>query len=241
MDNLSPTALAVGNGTCYNASRMSFYLSVFFTLFLIDPVSASTGGSMVLAKQVLKKYQVASGVRLELNKKTTMALLGESQEAKGRLIMASGQLRLETDAPSESLIVVTKNIVWVVTPTPPDLGGRPQVLKIRSKSAKDQARAPLAALFGKSAAWEQLKLKSESQKGERLSLVLVPKKPGAWGDLTQLELEINTKSRELLQVAYSDELENETRFSFTATDFKSKIKGTSFQYKPPSNADLTEY
>ena len=219
---------------------MRHILFVISTVFFAGYAHGAMTG-LPLVKSVVTKYQQAPAVEVDITKTVTLALLGEENKSDGRLIMSKGLLRLETKTPHESLIVVGKDVIWVMTPTPEDLGGRPQVMKIRSRQLKDQARAPLASLLGQPKAWDEFKVLKEVKTDDKVTLDLKPKKAGALGEIVSVRLEIDSKKKTLVDLADKDELDNETRFTFRNTNFAAAVKPANFQYTPPKNAEVTNY
>ena len=56
-----------------------------------------------------------------------------------------------------------------------------------------------------------------------------------------LILKIDSKAQRVVSIEYVDEVENETKIEFRATQFNIKIKQSLFNYKPPKDAQITEY
>ncbi|MCB0350487.1 MAG: outer membrane lipoprotein carrier protein LolA [Bdellovibrionales bacterium] len=219
---------------------VSLFIFVFIT-FNLTPVFASSNTGLELIKKTMSRYQLAPAVEITLSKIVTLALLDETKKSEGRLFFSKGKMRLEIDKPEESIIVMNNNTLWVETPTPEELGGKTQVIKIRSQELSQQAKAPLAALLGKPSAWDQMKLLKEENKSGVVSLILAPKKENTFGDVVSISLEINRDSNEISKIGYKDDLDNETKFEFQKSNFKAKATKNMFQYVPPKNSQITEY
>jgi outer membrane lipoprotein-sorting protein len=221
---------------------------VIFSIFLACTAFAdSSGKSLNTAaaieqiKKTISRYQEVEAVEIIIKKIVTLSLLGETTESYGQLWFSKGNMRLQIDKPEPSLIVMAKNVIWVETPTPKELGGRTQVLKIKSKELNKQSKAPLAALFSDTKTWDQLKVVKQSAKENLTNIELKPLKPELFGDIVAVKLLIDTKKNELNMLAYNDELDNETSYYFSKTDFSAKKLGKNFAYTPPKGAEVTEY
>ncbi len=215
-------------------------IATYFLLFTQSALSAQLTG-IELIKETMRRYQGAAAVEIHLSKTVTLSLLDETKKSDGRLVFSKGRLRLEIFKPEESIIVMNNNTLWVETPTPIELGGKTQVIKIQSKDLSSQAKAPLAALLGKISAWDQLTVKTEVETKDGVTMSLVPKKENALGEIVSVSLVIAKKARELIMISYKDELDNETKFEFNKTNFGAKADKNVFVYMLPKNAELTEY
>jgi outer membrane lipoprotein-sorting protein len=196
---------------------------------------------LIKIKVLLRRYQLAKAVKVELKKTVKLALLDEEKNSEGNLILSNGRLKLEILKPEPSTVIVNKNLIWVISPTSKDLGGKTQVMKISSSSLKKQAKAPLAILIGRPSAWDQFKVESKTEDENTAKYVLKPKDPKEMNEMVVLKITVDKKNVELRDLSYSDDLDNETRFDFKAADFKVDIKDDAFDYVPPKNAELTEY
>ncbi len=196
--------------------------------------------AMTTVKTIMERYQKAKSAKIDLKKKVKLAILDEEKESEGSLIISKGRLRLEIAKPEPSLLVVNKDVIWVESPAPTELG-HTQVLKISSREFAKQSKAPLAMILGQSRVWDRFKIENENTKGDKLSVTLVPKEKGGMGEVVQLALTLDKKDRKILLLSYKDELENETLFDFTNSDFSAQVDESKMQYKPPKLAEVTEY
>ncbi|OFZ19361.1 MAG: hypothetical protein A2Z20_01880 [Bdellovibrionales bacterium RBG_16_40_8] len=219
---------------------MRILVSVIITFFIASHGSANEGG-LRLVKSTIERYQKAKAVEIKVSKIVTLALLDEKKESEGMLFFSKGKMRLSIEKPEEYLIIMGKNEIWVITPTAKELGGRTQVMKIRSPELSKQAKSPLAALLGRPEAWDNLKLNSESATNGSVKFNLEPKVGADFGDIVSVNLEISQTEKTLLNLSYKDELDNETEYKFKSTNFKAKITEDFFKYSPPKDADITEY
>lgn len=214
-------------------------LAIFAASSLADKANSIEGLSTIKAS--LKKYQDAPAVRFDLKKSVKLALLEDNKKSEGTLTISKGQLRLEIVKPEKSVLIVTPQLIWLITPTPKELGGKTQVLKISSKSFKKQAKAPLGLLLGRPSAWDQFEIVKRQDLSKSTEYTLKPKAQDVVGEIVGLKVELEKQSNELKSLTYSDDLENETHFDFSDADYKAKVKGDSFKYIPTADAEITEY
>jgi outer membrane lipoprotein-sorting protein len=190
-------------------------------------------------KKVIRRYNSAPSVQMGVNKSVYMALMGETKASDGEAVYSQGRLRLKMNAPEDSLIVMDKSTIWIVTPGAEE--GKPQVAKITAKDMKNQSRAPLAILLSREDAWSEFKImKSEgSENGKRY--FLEPKDPKKWPDLRKISLTLSKDGKSLVQLSYEDELENKTEFAFKNIVTDQKLSARTFKYAPPPGAEITVY
>ncbi len=220
---------------------------IFTALFGLVFIGLTTAGKskkddgMTLIKEALKKYQKSEAVKVNIDKTVRLALLDEKKNSEGTLWLSKGQLRLDITKPEASTVIVTKKIIWVITPAGKELGGKTQVMKISSSSFKKQAKAPLALLLGRPSAWDQFEIKKRSDSAENVKFDLAPKTKDAVGEIVAMKVELDKNKSEIKSISFSDDIENETQFNFKSVEFGAKIKSDSFDYVPPADADVTEY
>jgi len=223
--------------------RMTIY--IFFTLFtsvaFAGGEEAAAASDIKLVKQVMGRYHEAAAVKSDVKKEVYFALLDEKKATQGTLLFSKGRMRLEMAKPEEFLVVVNKEVIWAVTPANAELGSAMQVLKIVSKDLSQQSRAPMAMLFGQKKAWDQFKVMKSEEKNGVKTIALAPKKPDSINDVSSVQLAINLKENLLSELSYKDDLDNETKFIFSKTNFKAKVNKKSFSYSPPKSAEVTVY
>ena len=213
-----------------------------FSFFMQSFVLASPKTDAVkLAQEVLNTYQTSPAVEMKLQKESRLALLEETKKSEGYLFLSKGRLRLKIDTPEPSLVVMLKKVIWIETPASAELGGKPQVLKIVSKTMSKQARAPIAAFLGQKNAWSQFRITSKTITRASVALQMEPVKKNGFGDIQKLFLEIDQEDRLIKKISYEDHLENKTSFVFLRTTFRENIEKNLFSYRPPKNAEITVY
>ncbi len=214
---------------------------IFILLLLSAPLKAADSSGLDLVKAVIGRYQKPEAIHSIIKKDVVFGLLEETKTSEGQLTYSKGRLRLEIERPEASLIVMNKDVIWVVTPTSKELGGKTQVLKISSKELSKQSKAPLAVLLSQKKAWDNFKIKKQSEKNGIQTVVLVPVKPDTMGEIVSIEMVFKKTDQDLKSLSYKDELDNETKFTFLKTDFNAAVQDKVFSYKPPKGAEVTEY
>ncbi len=189
-------------------------------------------------KSIIHRYEVAAGVKCEIKRTVTISLLDKTTVSEGDLSLSKGRVRVELNAPDATTIVFDRSLVWVVTPTPKELGGRTQVLKMKSTAMDRESQAPIALLLGDEKAWDLFKVSTQKSTGDLLTVNLQKKKPSEEGVQT-IELLVDTQKREIEKLSYSDDLENETSFEFSKTEFGAETPNSLFDFVPPKNAEIT--
>lgn len=216
-------------------------------VFALAFILVTTGGKskkedgIALLKSVLKKYQKADAVKINVGKRVHLALLDENKSSEGTLLLSKGQLRLEIQKPDPSTLIVTKNLIWVISPANKDLGSKTQIMKISSSNFKKQAKAPLALLMGRPGALDQFVIKSQKISDSTQNFKLEPKSKDVVGEIVALEIDLDKSGEELKRIAFSDDIENQTSFEFKSSDFKAEINKDTFDFTPSASAEITEY
>lgn len=225
---------------------MKWIRFVIFTLNLplifvtCDPVFAAKTSALESIKKIVSKYQNASGIEASVTKEVVLALLDETRVSEGNINLSKGKLRLEIKKPDPSLMVVDGKYIWVETPTPKELGGRPQVLKMATKNLAGESKAPVAALLGQSKAWDQFQVKSQKQDKQILTVVLQPKTAKATGDVVSMIIVVDVKQELINELSYKDDIDNSTKYIFSKTVFNKNGEDLKFKYVPPKNSEITE-
>ena len=70
---------------------------------------------------------------------------------------------------------------------------------------------------------------------------LSPVQPEKMPEITSIKLKVDGKSKAIESLTFTDDLDNLTQFKFSQIKFNAKISKSSFKYKPPKDADITDY
>lgn len=221
---------------------MKLLLGVFLAL------SASAGGApgekpKSLAKseidQALAPLRQENGVSVPLKKKSINNLLMKEKNSKGTLHYWQGKLRVETESPDETLLVMDGKTIWVVNKLPEDLGGQTLVSKTSARSFK-KSNTFFAALLEDGKLLKEFKVKDRKVIETMIRLELVPKSPDD-SEIQRLELSLQEPGQRLRQVTYWDDKENEVTFELGEVKSIEGDRKALFSYKPPKDAEVTEF
>lgn len=194
-----------------------------------------------LLSKVSQKYRTTKGAQMKLEKKVVLSVLGQDRVSSGELKVSNGKLRLEMLSPNRSLLVFDKENLWFEESSPPEFGpGSVQVGRLDvKKNSKDQAL--LAFLLGDEKVWGELNLKSKEEKDKTLLLVTEPRQASRFSNIRELSLKLLPETLAITEIAYKDELGNQTKYSFSKVEFDTKLPASLFEYKPPKGAAISEY
>ncbi len=216
---------------------------LLFAAFVVPVLIAGAARGAVLPsfkllQTVIGRYQKATGIKSEIKRTVTIALLDQTTISHGEISLSKGRVRIDLKAPNPTTVVFDRSLMWVITPTPASLGGRPQVLEIKSSDINRQSEAPLALLLGDEKAWGLFKIKSEKRGNSWLTVNLEKKKKSAEGIQT-IQIRLNTQKKSIEELSYTDDLGNLTKFNFYQTQFSARLRKALFQFHPPKNAQIT--
>lgn len=197
--------------------------------------------SISRVKETLVRYREAQFVEMDIEKKVSLALLDRTRESKGRAYFSKGKLRLETKEPDPSLIIVDESAIWIQTPPVPGLSENYQVTQIVSERAQDRSRSPLAMILSDDSAMDLFNQDEKTVQGKIKEYVFLPKNPSLLPDVQKLKIKLNSDEKIILEISYTDELSNETSFSFAQVKFRKSKKPEIFKYVRPKNSEITVF
>lgn len=206
------------------------------------PVWGAQSKALSLEAEVnkaLAPLRKSAGITVALKKKTVNTLLDKEKTSEGRLHYWQGKLRVETESPEESILVMDGKTLWLAQTLPADMGGKVLVSKTQAKTLKKSSTL-FAALLGNGKPLKEFKLKDRRETDKKVHLEFVPKNEDE-SEIQKLDLWINGPDQRLVQITYWDDKENEVTFELGDIE---KIKGDKtklFSYKPPKDAEITEF
>jgi outer membrane lipoprotein-sorting protein len=221
---------------------LKLLLGVFLAL------TASAGGapgkkpkSLVKSEidQALAPLRQEDGVSVPLKKKSVNNLLMKEKNSKGTLHYWRGKLRVETESPDETLLVMDGKTIWVVNKLPEDMGGKTLVSKTNARSFK-KSNTFFAALLEDGKLLKEFKVKDRKVIETLILLELVPKSPDD-SEIQKLELSLQEPGQRLQKVTYWDDKENEVTFELGVVKSIDGDRKALFSYKPPKDAEVTEF
>lgn len=202
-------------------------------------VHAVSTKEMLLLRNVDKKYQKEHGIHLAFDKVITLSMLGSTKKSSGEIWLNEGQMKLLVQAPQPSKIVATKDYLWIENPPPPGFeDSKIQVLRasLKSKQAKSQG---LIQLLTKGGVLKYFRVSGIQREPESITFYLQPDNQSV--EFKRAQLVVDLKSQEITQLSHWDQMDNETHYHFTKSQFKQKLDPKLFDYKPPQNSNLIIY
>ncbi len=200
--------------------------------------SAPTDADNKHLKAIDTKYQKAKSVTMDVEKTMKLSVLGREQKSQGKIQISRGRMRMET--PDESLLVINKKTLWVVTYPDPDLkkhGAAIQVLtgNIDSKQARSKSLLGLLTQGGLLKFFTVSSVEKDKAK-DQSTFFLQPKKELV--EFKRAKVTVSNAGLEIKTLRFWDQLDNESRFDFKNIEFNKAVDAKVFDYKPPQGADI---
>ncbi len=227
----------------------SVLLVVSFLLCFCSSVFASPGDKtivhsvskpqMLLLRQVDQKYQKKHGIHLRLKKTITLAMLGSQKSSEGEIWLNDGQMRLEIHKPEASKIVAGKKYLWIES-APPEGFEKAKVQVLRASLKSEQAKSQgLIQLLTRGGVLRYFRVSGVQEKPGQITFFLQPDKQSL--EFKRAQLVVTTQDKTIHQLRYWDQMDNETVYEFSKSDFNQKLDANLFAYKPPKDAELIVY
>lgn len=188
-------------------------------------------------KTLNEKYQTAALVSMDVAKTLKLGLLDQERKSKGKVHLSKGQMRMELEGAEKSLLIVNKKNLWAVTFPPAEFkDAAVQVIRgdTTSKKARAQALTGLLASGGFLKHFKPTAVQTEAS-GE---MVYFLQPLVATSEFKRAQLRVSKDVKQINELRYWDEKDNETRFEFSGVTFGKKADAKLFDYKPPANADI---
>jgi outer membrane lipoprotein-sorting protein len=189
--------------------------------------------------QALSSLRQKSGVAVPVKKKSLNGLLGKEKTSEGRLFYWQGKLRLETDAPEETILVLDGKTLWLATKLPEEMGGKTMVSKTSARNFK-KSNTLIAALLENKKLLKEFKLDRRSDVDGEVHLEFAAKKPDE-NEIQRLALWLRPAAKRLEKITYWDDKENEVTFTLGEIKSIDGDRKALFSYKPPKGAEITEF
>ena len=209
-----------------------------------NPIHPASKDELRLLNEVDKKYQKDHGLHLKFKKIVKLEILGKENKSEGEIWINQGKIRVESQKPEVSTMVTGSQFLWIETPPPKGFeDAKTQVLKTSLNSKRTQSQGLIQILI-RGGVLKYFKISGvqsnkESDKEMIVTYFLQPNKQSS--ELKRAQIQINSNSKEISQLRYWDQMNNETRFDFFETKFKQKIDQSIFQYQPPKDAEIMTY
>jgi outer membrane lipoprotein-sorting protein len=194
-----------------------------------------------IMKALDSHYQKTPSVTMAVDK-SVKGMLGDIRNAKGQLTLSKGRLRMELSSEGtddKSMLVVNKKTFWAVTfPSHEFKEAKIQVVTGSTATKKGRSQSILGLLTqgGFLKFFEVTGVQKEAD-GDLLYF-LQPEKQA--GEFKRAQLKISSDGKEIHELHYWDELDNETKMTFKAIKFGKKLEDAMFSYAPPSDSDVMQ-
>ncbi|MSQ48178.1 MAG: outer membrane lipoprotein carrier protein LolA [Deltaproteobacteria bacterium] len=212
--------------------RLFPVLFVLYSAFCLLPSAFAQSASVHTVVQKLQaRYDSTAGFRADFRQEVESATLGQKVTAHGQVYFRKpGRMRWEFVEP-EQLMVSDGKIFWLYQPS------EKQVLKTPFQSAF-QSNTPVSFLLGIGRIDQDFTVSLTSKTPETYSLRLLAKKdPETIG---ALDLEVMTKTFDIIQATITDPLGNTTRLWFSHIDRKAPLKDELFHFTIPPGVDVVD-
>ena len=216
---------------------MKILVSVLLALSTLGGATANPTKSEV--DRALAPLRQAEGVTVRLKKRSLNSLLAREKTSVGRLHYWKGKLRVETESPDETLLILDGKTLWLVTTLPEDMGGKTLVSKTSAGSFK-KSNTFFAALLGEGKLLKEFKITGRATIDDDVHLELAPKVADQ-SEIQKLDLWLKSKDRRLAKVVYWDDKENEVTYELGEPEKINGDRKALFSYKPPKGAEVTEF
>lgn len=202
-------------------------------------VHAVSTKDMLLLREVDQKYQKQHGIHLQLKKTIKSGMLGSTKESTGEVWLEKGKMKLVINKPQASKIIAGSQFLWIESAPPEDFeGAKVQVLRasLNSKQAKSQG---LIQLLTQGGVLKYFRVSGIQKEADTIRFFLQPDKQAVEFKRAQIEVDKNSKVIQVLR--YWDQMDNETTFNFTESEFNKKLSANLFKYNPPKDAEVITY
>lgn len=183
----------------------------------------------------LKDYQQ---LKMDVERTSLQSFLGKTKTSQGQMSLTkNGLFWWKIQKPNQSLLVYDGNYAWNEDKLPEDFGGGYKVTKTKHFKSSPAYRV-LQVLMGKGDIWKMFSPVRTNDKDSIVELELTPIDK-SW-NISLLILRFSKDGKNLLSIAYLDELENKTEFKFTKMKYTKQVDKKLFSYVPPKDAQITE-
>ncbi len=214
-------------------SRLAVVIFLFYSSFIVQhsAFAAQTVSVQTVVKKLQARYDSTTGFRADFTQEVESATLGQKVEARGKVFFKKpGRMRWEFVEP-EQLLVSDGKFFWLYQPQDKQVIKTPFAQAFRSNS-------PASFLLGVGQITKDFTPNLQAQNGQTYTLRLTPKKdPEAIG---LLDLEVDTKTFDIVQATIIDPLGNTTRVRFANIDRKSPFDESLFLFTVPPGVDIVD-
>ncbi len=188
-------------------------------------------------RQRIEEFRDSAFVEVKVRKTVESPYMTLPKSANGTLALAKGRLRLRMESPENTLLVLTRNDLWLESR--PDVEGDwpVQVTHFKTRTMKG-SNVFLAGLFEDKAIFQEMRVGSHKHTDAGEEYDLVPRPQSKEKEIKSVWLFF--KSGEgLKQLRYEDQLGNKISFEFLSLAKRNNVPRQLFEYQPPKGAEVT--
>ena len=212
-------------------------LSVLFFLSLCIHMAYSSSVDSILENQkrhsktlndFVDQLKGFKQLKMEVERISLQSFLGKTKKSSGKMSLTkTGLFWWKIEEPNKSLLVYDGVFAWNEDKLPEDLGGGYKVTKTKHFKSSPAYRV-LQVLMGKGDIWKMFSPVRTNDKDAVVELELTPKDK-SW-NISLLILRFSKDGKNLLSIAYLDELENKTELKFTEMKYTKEVDKKMFSY-----------
>lgn len=213
-----------------NLQKFVLIASVLFSCFCgaSEAPNKSLLENKKIVNDILKKYSSAQFISADLIKEDNKKALGTKTISKGLINYSSEQIYILLNSDKKTEFFYKKNkITFVEYPDADfDKNGSRKVTYLKNDS--QYFINSLVNIFSNpNKFFKEFKAESSDANSDLLTLNLKPNIK----NLKKFSITVNTSVKEIKNISFIDDVENETIISFSKTDFKTKILPKVFEFK----------
>lgn len=209
------------------------YIAFLFSVFFVHPCFSANE----TLKATAQKYKKSAQVDMLVEKIVKSELIGSETVYSGKIALSSGGLfRWENSTPEKSLLVFDGQILWNEQSPPPEFSGPVQVVKAKINK-KNKTQILVATLLSEGKILESFEVVKEVKNKEEVLYNIKPKTQDI--NISSLDLKISSKSKEVTEISFRDDVGNLTIMKFSKIEFKLKKNKKLFTYSPPKDAQVS--
>ena len=195
------------------------------------PAAVTCPEPAAIVQKLQARYDTTKAFRADFTQVTSVAALGESEEAHGTVAFKkAGKMRWDYHAPQEQLIVSDGTTLWIYQPADH------QVLKAPFKAAF-VSTTPISFLAGVGRISDDFHAERDSRgcDAERIHVKLVPKTSQ---DMGSLGVAVDPATFDILEAAVTDPIGNVTVLGFANVVRNIEIPDGEFHFEVPAGVDV---
>jgi outer membrane lipoprotein carrier protein len=209
----------------------------YLILPILCLISQVAFGNSDLLKSTINKYKNSPHVEMQVEKIVKSELMGSENKHTGKIYLSSGGLfRWENEKPEKSLLVYDGKTIWNEQTPPPEFPGPVQVARA-TVNKKNKSQLIVATLLSEGKILDNFIVEKEEKMNDVFKYVVKSKNSDLL--VNNLELKIDPKKKQVIELSFKDDVGNLTTMIFSGVQFKKTKNKKLFMYKPPKDAQVS--